>query len=100
MKEKKIQTSTPIRGSEIKKAVALKYKETEDNAPKVIAKGKGYIAQKIIEMAKTHNIPIVEDPFLVESLIRIDLYKEIPPELYEAVAKIVAFIISVEKEKV
>ncbi|MEO2154037.1 MAG: EscU/YscU/HrcU family type III secretion system export apparatus switch protein, partial [Aquificota bacterium] len=49
--------------------------------------------KKIIELAKKHNIPIVEDPLLVDSLIKIDLYREIPPELYEAVAKIIAYIL-------
>jgi len=85
-----------------KKAAALKYEQYLDNAPKVVAKGQGYIAEKIIELAKKHNIPIVEDPLLVDSLIKLDLYEEIPPHLYEAVAKIVAFIIKYgygEKEK-
>ncbi len=76
-----------------KKAVALSYNQETDNAPKVVAKGQGEIAKKIIELAKKHNIPIVEDPLLVDSLIKIDLYREIPPELYEAVAKILAYIL-------
>jgi flagellar biosynthesis protein len=76
-----------------KKAVALSYNQETDNAPKVVAKGQGEIAKKIIELAKKHNIPIVEDPLLVDSLIKIDLYREIPPELYEAVAKIIAYIL-------
>jgi len=76
-----------------KKAAALRYNEFSDSAPKVVAKGKGYIAEKIIEMAKKHNIPIVEDPLLVDSLIKLDLYEEIPPHLYEAVAKLIAYVI-------
>ncbi len=76
-----------------KKAVALSYNQETDNAPKVVAKGQGEIAKKIIELAKKHNIPIVEDPLLVDSLIKIDLYREIPTELYEAVAKIIAYIL-------
>jgi flagellar biosynthesis protein len=76
-----------------KKAAALRYSEYADNAPRIVAKGKGYIAEKIIEMAKKHNIPIVEDPLLVDSLIKLDLYEEIPPHLYEAVAKIIAYVI-------
>ena len=81
-----------------KKAAALRYNEFSDKAPKVVAKGSGIIAEKIIEMAKAHNIPIVEDPLLVDSLIKLDLYEEIPPHLYEAVAKIVAYIIKHTKE--
>ena len=81
-----------------KKAAALRYNELSDRAPKVVAKGSGVIAEKIIEMAKAHNIPIVEDPLLVDSLIKLDLYEEIPPHLYEAVAKIVAYIIKHTKE--
>ena len=76
-----------------KKAAALSYNQYMDRAPKVVAKGQGLIAEKIIELAKKHNIPIVEDPLLVDSLIKIDLYEEIPPHLYEAVAQIVAFIL-------
>ena len=76
-----------------KKAAALRYNQLSDKAPKVVAKGQGHIAEKIIELAKKHNIPIVEDPLLVDSLIKLDLYEEIPPHLYEAVAKIVAFVI-------
>jgi len=81
----------------LKKAAALRYNEFSDEVPKVVAKGKGIVAEKIIEMAKAHNIPIVEDSLLVDSLIKLDLYEEIPPHLYEAVAKIVAYIIKHSK---
>ncbi len=84
-----------------KKAAALRYEQFMDDAPKLVAKGRGMVAEKIIELAKKHNIPIVEDPLLVDSLIKLDLYEEIPPHLYEAVAKIIAFILKYgyEKEK-
>ncbi len=75
-----------------KKAAALRYEQFMDDAPKLVAKGQGIVAEKIIELAKKHNIPIVEDPLLVDSLIKLDLYEEIPPHLYEAVAKIIAFL--------
>lgn len=78
--------------SEDKKAVALKYERGKDNAPRVIAKGKGYIGEKIIQIAKEHNIPIKEDPVLAEALSQIEINQEIPPELYKAVAEILAFI--------
>ena len=82
-----------------KKAAALSYNQYMDRAPKVVAKGQGLIAEKIIELAKKHNIPIVEDPLLVDSLIKIDLYEEIPPHLYEAVAQIVAFILRYSEKR-
>ncbi len=75
-----------------KKAAALKYKQGEDRAPKVIAKGSGFIAERIIQIAREHNIPLHEDKNLVEVLSTLDLYEEIPPELYRAVAEILAFI--------
>ena len=82
-----------------KKAAALSYNQYMDNAPKLVAKGHGLVAEKIIQLAKKHKIPIVEDPLLVDSLMKIDLYEEIPPHLYEAVAKIVAYIIKHERER-
>ncbi|HHG74184.1 MAG TPA: hypothetical protein ENK22_03995 [Persephonella sp.] len=75
-----------------KKAVALRYKRGEDKAPKVVAKGKGKIGERIIQIAKENNIPVKEDPVLVETLSQIEINQEIPPELYRAVAKILVFI--------
>jgi flagellar biosynthesis protein len=77
------------------KAAALKYSHGKDSVPKLTAKGRGEVAKKIIEIAKTHNIPIREDKDLVEFLSMLDLYQEIPPELYRAVAEILAFIYAV-----
>ena len=75
----------------IKKAVALKYDQTKDNAPRVSAKGSGLLAEKIIELARKEGIPISEDPDLVGALIQLDFQEEIPPELYRAVAEILSF---------
>ncbi len=75
-----------------KKAVALKYERKKDNAPKIIAKGQGLVAEKIIEIAKENGIHIEENPELVEVLSKLDLYQEIPEELYKAVAEILVFI--------
>ena len=74
-----------------KKAVALRY--DEGKVPYVVAKGKGEVANKIIEIAKEEGIPIIEDKNLTEALIKVDLYEEIPPELYEVVAKILVYIL-------
>jgi flagellar biosynthesis protein len=75
-----------------KKVAALKYKHGEDLAPKVVAKGRGSIGEKILEIARLHGIPVREDKNLVEVLSSLDLYEEIPPELYKAVAEILAFV--------
>lgn len=80
-----------------KKAIALSYKEGY-KAPKLLAKGKGEIAEKILEVGKKEDVEIYEDKELVEELIRLDLYDEIPPQLYEAVAKII-FVYQLDKEK-
>ena len=79
-------------GGERRKAVALKYDQSRDRTPLVAAKGKGELAERIIAIAKEHGIPIREDADLVEVLSRLDIENEIPPELYKAVAEILAFI--------
>ena len=75
-----------------KKAVALRYDTTRDAAPKVVAKGAGELAEKIIALAKEHSIPIQEDDDLVEILAKLKLNADIPPETYLVVAEILAFV--------
>ncbi len=82
---------------EVTKATALGYDPEIDNAPRVIASGKGILAEKIIKLAKENGIPIREDPLLAEALARVDIGQAIPPELYKLVAEILAFIYRVEK---
>ncbi len=82
----------------MKKAVALEYNPESMEAPQVISKGVGILAEKIIEIAKTHNIPIVESE-VVEPLISLKIRSEIPPYLYEAIAEILAFVYKLAKEK-
>lgn len=74
------------------KAAALKYRQGVDSAPSIVAKGRGLVAEKIIALAREHGIPIREDRNMVEVLSTLDLYEDIPPELYKAVAEILAFI--------
>lgn len=81
----------------IKKAVALKYRKSIDNAPKITAKGSGLIAEKIIELARSQGIFIKEDAALVEVLSRLDLNEEVPPEVYVLVAEMLAFVYSLNK---
>ena len=80
------------------KVVALRYNQELDDSPRVIARGKGYIASQIRTIAEQYNIPIREDSDLVELLIQIDIDKEIPPELYAAVAEILSWIYRANSE--
>jgi flagellar biosynthesis protein len=82
----------------ISKAIALKYLPDRDRAPKVTAKGSGVLAEKIIELARKHGIPIKEDPALVQILAQLDFYQEIPPSTYVVVAEILAFIYSMNHQ--
>ena len=79
------------------KAAALRYEKDTDSAPRVVAAGRGEIAKKIIQIAREHGIPIHHDPDLVEVLSALELYEEIPPELYRAVAEVLVYIYMVTK---
>jgi flagellar biosynthesis protein len=74
------------------KAVALKYREKEMAAPRVIAKGEGYVAAKIRETALAQGIPVHRDDDLVELLAQVEVDRDIPPELYASVAEILSWI--------
>lgn len=75
-----------------KRVVALRYDPARDAAPKVVAKGKGRTAEQILELAKKNAVPVREDANLVQVLSRLKLDQEIPPEVYRAVAAILAFL--------
>ncbi len=79
-------------------AVALKY-EFADGAPVVTAKGEGAIAEKIIEVAREHEIAIEENPVLAQALSQIDLDQEIPVPLYKAVAEVIGFVLKTGRLK-
>lgn len=76
----------------IPKAVALKYNGHDGTAPKVVAKGVGFVAGKIIHSAKEHGVPIYQNKTLTGMLMAVELDREIPPELYQAVAEVLAYI--------
>ncbi len=82
----------------IKSAVALAYNPDEE-APKVIAAGKGVLAERIIEKASESNIPLHKDEKLVKTLSKLEIGEMIPPQLYEAVAEILVFVDAMEKIK-
>ena len=80
------------------RAVALKYRQAKDRAPRVVASGKGGVAKKIIELAREHGIYIHDDPDLVEVLSQLDLNEEIPPDLYIVVSELLAFVYALNKK--
>ncbi len=100
--EKQNESPGPFRGRSPSlsplTAVALRYLPPQDKAPKVVAKGKGSVAEKIIEIARARGIPLREDPDLVRLLSLLDLDEEIPPSLYPVVAEILAFVYALKKK--
>ncbi|MDF2802980.1 MAG: hypothetical protein K0S61_2883 [Anaerocolumna sp.] len=72
-------------------AVALGY-NPDDAAPRIIATGKGYLAEKILQSASTNQIPVHQDSKLANALSKLDLGEYIPPELYEIVSEILIFV--------
>lgn len=78
--------------SERQVAIALRYLRGEDPAPRVVAKGWDQLAQKIVELAQQHGVPLHPDRDLAEVLVRLDLGQLIPPELYQAIAEILAYL--------
>lgn len=83
---------------EMQKAVALRYDPEKDQAPVVVAQGCGYIAERIKEVARDSGVPLKEDGKLVEYLMSLDLYEEIPPQLYAVIAEILAFIYAMDRK--
>lgn len=81
-----------------KQAIALSYDPSED-APKVIASGKGALAERIIERAQEADVPVHRDDKLADTLSRLDIGDMIPPELYEVVAEILVFVDAMDKIK-
>ncbi len=81
-----------------RQAIALEY-DPEDIAPRVIASGSGYLADKIIDAAKKDDIPIHEDEKLAATLSNLDVGEAIPPELYEVVAEVLVFVDAMDKIK-
>lgn len=75
-----------------KKAIALRYDEGQDGAPVVVASGTGVVAEQIIRLAEEAGIPVQTDAQLLAALSRLDLGEMIPPDLYPAVAEVLAFI--------
>jgi flagellar biosynthesis protein len=82
----------------ITQAVALKYDEQDNKAPRVVAKGAGFVAGKILSSAKEHGIPVYQNKTLTGMLMAVELDREIPPELYQAVAEVLAYIYRLDQQ--
>ena len=82
-----------------KRAVALGYHAGQDQAPRVRAKGRGYVAQEIIDRAQAKDIPIQEDESLVQLLSQLEINEKIPDSLYHVVAEVFAFVYRVDREQ-
>lgn len=77
---------------------ALKYNSEKDNAPKIVAQGTGYTAEKIKEIAMKHNVPIYKDESLSQQLYNLSIGDEIPNELYQIVAEVLSFVADIDKK--
>ncbi|QKS70993.1 EscU/YscU/HrcU family type III secretion system export apparatus switch protein [Paenalkalicoccus suaedae] len=78
-------------------AAVLRYDEANGEEPKIVAAGKGYVAERILELAKENNIHLEEDALLLENLIDLDLGENIPPQLYAVIAEILLLIEEIER---
>lgn len=75
-----------------RRAVAVRYRDDHDSAPRVLAKGQGSVAERIIEVARSHGIPLHEDRDLVRLLGILELDAEIPPAMYRALAEVLSHV--------
>lgn len=82
-----------------KKAVALKYDREKNIAPKVVAKGRGHVAENILEAARKGQVPVYQNKSLVNMLMALELDKEIPAELYTTVAEILAYVYRIDQRR-
>ncbi len=80
-------------------AVALGYDPEKDTAPRIIAAGKGELADALLAMAEKHKVPIHSDHPLANALVKLEIGAYVPPELYAAVAEVLAFLWNMEREQ-
>lgn len=81
-----------------KRAVALQYNPKSDAAPRVTAKGQDHMAERIVELARMHAIPVREDPDLVQILSQVEVTQEIPAPVYHLVAELLAWVYQLNAE--
>ncbi len=80
------------------KAVALRYDMDRDQAPRVIAKGRGHVAENILAVAQKSTIPVYQNKTLVNMLMALEIDREIPPELYRTIAEVMAYVYRIDKK--
>ena len=76
----------------ISEAVALRYDKGREDAPRVVAKGRGFVAQQLVSIAKRHSVPVYQNQTVTQLLMSVELDREIPPELYQAIANVLAYV--------
>lgn len=82
-----------------RRAVCLRYRREDDEVPLVVAKGQGLVAERILELAREHGLPVREDPELLQLLAACDLGEAIAPEVFGAVAELLAFLYRVQRDE-
>lgn len=90
---------SPAKADPVREAIALAYQQT-DAAPRVVAKGKGLVADQIIAKAREHGVYVHESPELVALLTQVDIDEHIPPQLYMAVAELLAWLYRIEQGEI
>ncbi|WP_019553084.1 EscU/YscU/HrcU family type III secretion system export apparatus switch protein [Propionispira raffinosivorans] len=81
------------------KAVALQYREDENTAPKIVAKGKGKVAENILLTAQNNAVPVYKNKTLTAMLMALEIDKEIPPDLYAMVAEVLAYVYRMDQKR-
>ncbi len=84
---------------DVKTAIAIRYNMDKEAAPRILASGKGSIADEIIRIAEENKVPLYQDPSLAKLLGSLELDTEIPPELYTLVAEVLAFVYKLDQKK-
>lgn len=80
------------KNSLIPEAVALRYDKGREDAPRVVAKGRGFVAQQLLAVAKRHAVPVYQNQSVTQLLMAVELDREIPPDLYQVVANVLAYV--------
>lgn len=81
-----------------KRAVALQYNAERDMAPRVVAKGRGHVAENILSVAQKNSVPVYQNKTLVNMLMALEIDREIPPELYHAIAEVMAYVYRMDRK--
>ncbi len=96
-KNKQISMDAEAAKTADKKAVALRYEPEKNLAPKVVAKGRGFVAENILAAAQKNAVPVYQNKSLVNMLMALELDREIPPELYRTIAEVLAYVYRIDR---